>query len=292
MDWNDLYLLSILAIITGIEWSDSTQIQKGAAQFIASLAHQVSAAKRKRTSTHLKRLFGGSKSEADYRALVATIFLTFWQDVFELADLSSQQRVLQAVPIGGLDHLREALEEGRGAILLEPSHFGQRHRSKKILHAHGFRLYQLHAHAHFGGLVSEHDTGFRRKFLRPAIERRTLRFVEEIIYIQPNASLAFTRRLFDILHQNGILCLSGEGRQSQKRTEFEILGETREFASGAFSLAKVTGAPVLPLFCWRTGEGLTQIVIEPPLELERGMQGYISLLGSYIQQFPDQYAHW
>ena len=78
-----------------------------------------------------------------------------------------------------------------------------------------------------------------------------------------------------------------------------FLGEERHFVTGAMSLAKHSGAPLLPLFCWRDDDGQLTLVIEPPIDVERGAlaaeagaAAYVRLLETYVRRYPSEYYGW
>jgi lauroyl/myristoyl acyltransferase len=68
------------------------------------------------------------------------------------------------------------------------------------------------------------------------------------------------------------------------------------------SLAKISGASILPIFCIQEKNGKENLIIEPPVlietgvgreqVLEKGVLQYVRLLESYIQKYPDQYRNW
>lgn len=102
-----------------------------------------------------------------------------------------------------------------------------------------------------------------------------------------------------MLQSNELIYLSGEGQIGHKHITRNFLGRTRRFATGAVHLSKLTGAPILPLFCWRDETDQLQLVIEPPLEFpndaraaEIGMTNFAMMLEAYIRQYPDQYRNW
>jgi predicted LPLAT superfamily acyltransferase len=81
-----------------------------------------------------------------------------------------------------------------------------------------------------------------------------------------------------------------------------FLGGIDSFATGMLSLAKISGAQILPIFCFHNAEGKTYVKIETPLQIEshwsrdevfeKGMGKYVSLLEGYIRKYPEQYRNW
>jgi predicted LPLAT superfamily acyltransferase len=68
------------------------------------------------------------------------------------------------------------------------------------------------------------------------------------------------------------------------------------------SLARMSGAPILPMFCIQERGCAACLTIEPPIEiqlkvsreraLENAFSQYIRLLESYIRKYPEQYRDW
>jgi lauroyl/myristoyl acyltransferase len=81
-----------------------------------------------------------------------------------------------------------------------------------------------------------------------------------------------------------------------------FLGGYRTFFTGMVSLSRITGAPILPLFCIQEDSDKTVVIIEPPLAFDSttdrdsasalGIDQYVNLLESYITRYPEQYRNW
>jgi len=167
------------------------------------------------------------------------------------------------------------------------------------LRAHGFSIHQTHSREHLGGFYAQGETEIRARVIRPFLEAREKNFVAAIHYLPRGESLAVTRQLANLLQANKVFYLSGEGQLGHKHITRDFLGHPRRFATGAINLSKLTGAPLLPLFCWRDETDQLQLVIEPPLEFpndaraaEIGMTNFATRLESYIRRYPDQYRNW
>lgn len=110
------------------------------------------------------------------------------------------------------------------------------------------------------------------------------------------------RVLFDRLKQNAIICVAGDGTLGWNSVRKNFLGGYRTFFTGMVSLSRITGAPILPLFCVQEDSDKTAVIIEPPIALdstkdrdsasELCIDQYVSLLESYIKRYPEQYRNW
>jgi len=203
----------------------------------------------------------------------------------------------------GLEHLRGALDAGRGAILWESAGFGRRLQCKRALNAAGIAVHQIHGPNHLGGLLDEDRFRTRtRALVRRFFDGRERRFVADIVDLPASDSLAFTRDLLARLARNAVLCSTGDGRVGQRLVPLPFLGRTTLFASGMVNLAKLAGAPLLPVFCVFGNDGRLRVVVEAPLRIDRGpdreqelrsvLQQYASLLEAYIRRWPELYRNW
>ena len=104
------------------------------------------------------------------------------------------------------------------------------------------------------------------------------------------------------LRDNGILCISADGTRGKKFISIPFLGNSFSFPTGIVSLAKFTGSPILPLFCFDAEDGRTCLVIRPAVQIspdwqreaasENGIRQFITLLEFYVRKYPEQYRKW
>ena len=299
LDAEDLYYLTVVALIRlAASWSRSPHLSDALANTVARLAWMVPTAKRRHLLSRLATCVEQSTPK-QRREMGQRTYRAFWQDAFALA-CTVRTADAKRIPVQGLERLQDALAKGHGAILLDSTFFGRRHLGKIVLQAHGAAIVQVHASDHLAGFWSQRDTRVRRDVIRPFLEACERRFVQEILYIsRDDTSLAFTRRLLSVLQDNRVLCLSGEGRIGQKAVRLPFLGEERRFVTGAMNLAKLSGAPLLPFFCWRDADDQVTLVIEPAIDLPSGAQAaesgaaaYVRLLETYVRRYPSEYDGW
>jgi KDO2-lipid IV(A) lauroyltransferase len=296
LDRDDVYYLAVLALIRFAAFFRSPGLSDAVANGVARIASLMPTAKRREVRSRLAACFDHLE-EKQIRTIAHGTYRAFWQDAFSLAGVVRPADALR-LQVDGLEHVRQALAGGHGAILLDTSFFGRRHLARVILHAHGMAIVQLHASDHLAGFWSKRDTRMRRDVIRPLLEAWERRSVQEILYLSRDAaSLAFTRQLVGVLQANRLLCLSGEGRIGQKAVRLPFLGGERRFVTGAMSLAKHSGAALLPFFCWRGDDGRVRMAIEPPIDLrgqtaENGAAAYCRLLETYVRRQPAEYYGW
>ena len=267
---------------------------------IALTAYGVSASKRRLVWRGINAGFEGL-SAGQKRAMAKRVFYQFWRDTFSMAPSNGERRQIKEIAVRGEEHLRSALSRGAGVILMETNSFGDRVLARWVLHARGYALHQIHAATHLGSgfTVAPGAPSWAARRLRRFLEACEMESVAEIIYLGESDSLAFIRVLLDRLKRNSIVCIAGDGKQSQRLIEVPFLGVKREFSPGMFSLARTSGAVVLPLFCVRRGDAGFEVVIGPPIEvnsaagreasLTAAVHEFTSLLESYCREYPEQF---
>ncbi|HZQ07304.1 MAG TPA: lysophospholipid acyltransferase family protein [Anaerolineae bacterium] len=292
----DLYHLTVINLIRFTPHA----LQPYLIQALARTAYHLSRAKRHAIEQNLNAAFGRLNSQHQ-AFIVRGTFYSFWQEMFDwsLPPLES----IPNITILGMEHLHTALQKGSGVILCESNGFGKRILPKRILHARGFPISQVHGPDNLGGFSTNNNRSASP--LQPRIknffDQREKQFIAQQFDLPDDESLGFTRTLIHALHHNAILCLAGDGRVSHKFIHLPFLGQTVPFATGMVSLARITAAPILPLFCFRPQNDSIYIAIEPPLDLptsERDtaarctLSDYTQRLESRIRAHPEQYRNW
>ncbi len=300
----DLYHFLVIVLVQATAWLPATRVKPWLVAFIASVAHRVQARKRRLAEANLAIAIDSSLDESARERIVRQSFQATWEEVFSLLPSATEWEALQdSIRMDGLEHLRGALSNGRGAILWE-SHFGMRSLAKRALHQMGFRLCQIHHERHLGGLFPGHGpmTRLRLHVVKRFFDRSEKQFLTDTIYLPGAGSLAFTRTLLKQLQENVVLCSAADGHYGQRPILVQFLGQVEPFQTGMLSLAKLSGSPILPMFCFRHSDGAIRLVIEGPIQTEadsdreRGsreaLARYVHLLESYIRQYPEQYRNW
>jgi lauroyl/myristoyl acyltransferase len=167
------------------------------------------------------------------------------------------QEVERLVEIEGLEHLDEALRNGRGVVLVH-GHFGPVHLPLVALARLGYRIKQV-------GLPSDEGLSW---IGRNVAFRLRLRY-ESKIPAEIIMADGFLRPVFQWLHENGVIMITGDGSGTEKRLGrrkiFSFFGHRVAFPLGPALLTRKTGAALLPMFILPGRRKLYRIVIERPL---------------------------
>jgi lauroyl/myristoyl acyltransferase len=294
----DLYLLLVVGLIKIADGSRSLRLKSLLARAVATAAFRLSPGRRRITEEALSQMLPRAKWEI--RRLVKHSFLEFWYDIFSLMP-SRTERNAARFEARGLQYLQKALDRGNGVILWESHSFGRRELAKRILYENSYSVSPVHTENHLGGFRNTR-TWVSKHLIRPFLDSRERAFVKEVITLSRSDSLAYARALLDRLKKNDILCVAADGKFGYKFVSVEFLGRTERFSTGMVSLARLTGASILPLFCIPGDGDKTLLIIEPPIatesscnreeSLETSIRHYASLFESYIRSYPGLYRDW
>lgn len=273
----DLYLLCVITVIRIANFRSPGIVRIVFAKLLAFAAYHSLQRKRRRTEEKLASVYEGL-GKTRGKAIVKSASYQFWLESLSMPYSSFSIGCIQ-LDIRGLEFLQTALQRGGGAILWESSYFGRRNLAKHILSHHGFAVVQVHAHDHLGGFgpAGPHESWTTEHIIQPFFDRCERSFLGDIIYLTDTDSFAALRIMLERLKNNAILCLSADGTRGYKFVSVSLFGRKCFFPTGAVSLAKISGAPMLPIFCYAESDGTIRLEILPPLrvrfdeERERGL---------------------
>ncbi|MFJ9606747.1 phosphatidylinositol mannoside acyltransferase [Kitasatospora sp. NPDC101176] len=164
-------------------------------------------------------------------------YLRYWMESFRLP-VWSRERVARDVRVDGTEHLREAMESGRGAVIALP-HMGN---------------WDL-----AGTWVAQQGFPFTTVAERLKPERLFDRFVAfregqgmEVLALTGggvNVIGTLARRL----REGRLVCLVGDRDLSEAGLEVSFFGEATRMPAGPAALCQRTGAALLPVTLWYEG---------------------------------------
>ena len=301
----DLSFLALGAVLKTVQKLSSKRVRESLARVIAAVEYGLSPAKRKQSHYNLVLSFGDRLQQREREKIAREAFFERWLECLSVAPFSSEALSLRAARIEGLEHLRSALAAGKGVIIWESTFFGRRFLAKQILHAHGFRIYHVHSNHHLGPFFRRKRTNtlVEKRLLIPFYDRLELEFLAGIVRLSPfNSSFGYARVFRQLLRDNRIICVSGDVKLGQRFVEKTFLGRTRSFPTGMISLAKMTGAPILPTFCYRDENGNRRVTVHKPIDLNfasaredmqrSAVYQFTELLEKYVREYPEQTVSW
>lgn len=181
----------------------------------------------------------------------------------------------------GLYHLDQALEGGRGVVLMT-GHFGNPQFGFNALRVMGYDLVLVK-----GGQEKQRDRTFRYTDS-----------VEDTIFInEASISEVYRGRIIETLRSGKIINYYGDTQEGRTKERIPFLGKAIDFPTGMIHLARQTKAAVIPFLHFYERGKITLILREPidhgwergEGEYQRIIQEFASILETYFLVYPEQY---
>lgn len=245
----------------------------------------------------LAKLFNGFVSNARKRRILARLKTSASptaNDVFRLTSLRSEQR-LQTIRewtlgwrpelhLEGEEHLKAARDAGKGAVLWIARFSFAALAEKMTFAKYGYETYHVSRPQH-----GFSDTAFGMKYLNPIRVKVEYRYAAGRILInseRPADSMNEARKL---LKENRFVSIAGGTTEGQLLVFTQFAGKRMRFTAGPPRLAKLTGAPLLPVFVLRDEKTLAyRVVVGAPINLENGASKD-EMIANAVQEFADRH---
>jgi lauroyl/myristoyl acyltransferase len=202
---------------------------------------------------------------------------------------------VRRISVEGLENLTAALEQRKGAVLLDCP-LGYTLIGKAALASLGFTICQIHDERHWGS-----PSWIGRHVVRPMRRARERSVFSKLVDIE-EGSLGYLKTVVSWLSMNRLVCVSAFGTNGMRFVRVPFLGESRRFPTGPVNLGLVTGAAVLAIFCVRDVAGRLHLIISPRLTLGRFVskesavssmvEEYADLVERYVRMYPEQWHRW
>jgi lauroyl/myristoyl acyltransferase len=193
------------------------------------------------------------------------------------------------VLLDGAHILDQELKRGKG-VILATAHFGAKQALQVGLGHNGYKVSQIHFH-----MSAEELT-----FVQKNVAQRFRKKIEEKIPVKFMAAEGFMRGAYECLRKGEILLVAADGiglkaHMNESYAPFDFLGRKMLFPTGMASLAKRTGAAIVPVFTVREG-AKHRLAFEPALNvaLEEPaiVNGYVRVLETYVRRYPALWEFW
>ena len=239
---------------------------------------------RQRMEENVASVFGNELSSGEKKALVWAAWLSFARGVLDttLAMHGSKERIMTAVTLEGEEHVRRALEQGRGVLALS-AHLGSFTMIGARLAAGGYP---------FSVVVKQPQD---RRFARLIDDYRAQVGIHTIS-AKPRREAV--RGILKALRDNRVvLVLADEFKSGDVMVDF--LGSTAPAPRGPATLALRTGAVTLPMFVTRQPDDSLKLSVGAPIapvesgDVEQSVAATTALYTRYIEaairKHPDQW---
>jgi KDO2-lipid IV(A) lauroyltransferase len=255
---------------------------KTTAKIVGSLWYRIDRLRSTTARQNIQSVLGKHLSPTQVESIAKTHFqsIAFHKIFNDLLPELNIDEFRQFLDIEGEEHLRRALAQKRGVILLG-AHYG----------LHGYiplgllKLLGYQFSAVIGAEVTSEDSWAYRHIVNPIRSRNWDRFH----VIDPNGSPQ--REMVECLQQNHILAIWGEFLHTDfihlpppQVVRVPLLGHTVALKTGPFRMARWLNSPVLPNFILPRPGGRFALKIEAPMQLsdDQSTQGLVADLSAFI----------
>ena len=220
-------------------------------------------------------------SSQERRSLLKANLKSTGQGVMEMmaALWAADEVVEQAFTIGGLEHVRDCLEQGQGCLLLSchttSIEWGIRGLNRTLREAQ-LPVGHMLARQHNNKMLEAHLEEARLAFVEKLIDKKNLRSLLSSVrsghpvYYAPDQNFSYQVRFSD------------------------FFGQPAATTTGTWKLAQ-KGVRVIPWFCFRTGPTRWHIEVLPEwtdlagMDEQAAADGINQLFETQLQQHPEQY---
>jgi lauroyl/myristoyl acyltransferase len=199
-----------------------------------------------------------------------------------------------AIRLHGLANLEAALARRSGAILWVSDFIYGTLVTKMAFHRAGFPLIQLSRPTH-----GFSNTPFGMRILNPRWMKIENRFLAERLIIPGEDASAALAVLRTRLAANAVVSILVT--DTARRTyDARFGGGTLRVATGPLHLSRTTGAPALPVFTLRGEDGVYDVWVGRPLDVDdssepnygAAIRDYVAGLEPHVRAHPDQWNGW
>ena len=155
----------------------------------------------------------------------------------------------------GLANLDAALAHGKGVILLL-AHYGSFLLPLPFLGHRDYHVFQVTGLQRHGSMFAESCWRWRKR----DADRLPVGFIQVGKFLGP---------IIRSLRGNGAVAIAFDGRDGTKWIQCDFLGHGAKISAGPFSLARRTGATVIPTFTHREPDNTFRITFDKPFSLSR-----------------------
>lgn len=280
-----------------------------AARLPASLAYRIAcrrgdlcfryrAEKRSEIVRNLRQVLGDELGHEEAEHLAREFFRMTSCEVIDVMRLRGRARPLEKlVEIRGREHLDAALAVGKGAILCT-AHFGSCSSASALLHVSGYPLTAV------GRTSWKYDAGISstERRLWDFVYARRLQRHRQRPNIEPwPGRLKVAAQATVALRANEVVTISSDAApldaEQARAVEMPFLGRQARLLPGVVGLARLTGAPVLMMFVYRSADYRHQVLeISPPMSLEgdtvTAFGHCVAAINAAVKKSPAEWVYW
>ncbi|HVP36979.1 MAG TPA: lysophospholipid acyltransferase family protein [Terriglobales bacterium] len=249
--------------------------------FLGDLAFSLFRIRRKITLDNLKRAFGQTYTEKEYRRIGREAYRNIGRGLVEYAMFPVlKNRLEKLVEFEGLENFDRALEDKKGAVVVA-GHFGSWELMGAATRQRGYPIDFLVGEQH--NLLVDNLMNKYRELMGIGIIKMGVA----------------TRGVIKALRNNRFVAMLSDQHAGNDGAVVNFFGQPASTPKGPAAFALKTGAPIIMAFIIRKNNGKQRIILEEPIQIQESnhkeedikklTQAYTSQLEDYIRKYPD---HW
>jgi len=230
---------------------------------------------------NIRKVFGGQFSAAQRRGIALQSTINICKTMIELFKMRymTPEQVKALVCLDGAEHLRQALSENRGAVVIT-AHFGNWELGGARFTAEGFPVTVL---------ARDSDEPVTALLINRARQRHNMEVLQR----------EDIREMIRTLHNNRGLGILPDQHAAAGGIKLDFLGRPASTATGPAVLSRHTGCAIVPFFARRLPNGTFHSQVLPPLALPQTddrdqftkqlTQQINDVIGEQIRRYPEQW---
>jgi lauroyl/myristoyl acyltransferase len=254
----------------------------------------VSQKRRNAITKTMNLISNNEKTQKDIEKLSRQSLRNFVHTCIEDLTLNNLNKrdLLKRGVVQGLEHLKNALSDKKGVILVG-GHFSGDRISKLFLREIGFPIMCVRTKS----LYDPSASLIARKYFSPVMTNAVNEALEDYVFIQDKG---FGMEILKRLRNNGIVSIlfDVKGKETVQGLHCPFLGSQRFFPTNFLQIAHLAGAAVVPMLCIGNSASFT-ITFGERIEFQKfadkekfistNLNTLVRILESQILQYP---AHW
>ena len=244
--------------------------------------------RRRDVQNNLSVIIRRSEKDPAVRQLARHTFKNYGLYLIDYVQINRLTKRMLPEEQEGAHYMQQALDEGRGAILITP-HLGNWELGGVTFARRGYPIYALTL------MDSENNVQDFRDQMRSTLGVKT-------VHIDPTR-YATMLKLVNLLKENQVIAMLGDRWEAGRKVEVTFFGRQVVFPAGASALALTSGAPIIPAFTIAQPNGRYMAWMESPIRVDRQpgqstteliaekTQEIARVFETVIARYPDQWYH-
>lgn len=285
-----------LPFLTAIAWLLPEPRWPAAAQALSPLAVSGLTPDREGSARAIERTLGRRLPAASARGILRGMAGEGILSLLQVLRSHRGDRWAPAVGLAGFERVEKARQAGRGVILWVAHGFHGHLGAKVAFGRAGLAVTHLSSPTH--GLSSSR---FGIRYLNRLQTTVEDRYIAERVLLPMQGQNAALNVLVRRLRANRVVSITAQ-RGTGRTVDAPFLEGMLPLAPGGPALAHMTGAALLPVFAFRSAEGVIEVTVEAPIAMRadaprdaavaQAVGAYAAILEPYVLRHPDQWLGW